>query len=84
MLTTHQFYKRVAFGLTEKDDIKNPLEDSIKQLSNTNLVSWNHAIPTMLDGINKFREILIIWTVDYLNKIMLIRRIISKAFMVLS
>jgi uncharacterized protein (DUF1800 family) len=51
MLTLHQFYRRVAFGLTEKDDIKNPLEDSIKQLSNTNSVSWNHAIPTMLDGI---------------------------------
>jgi uncharacterized protein (DUF1800 family) len=51
MLSTHQFYRRVAFGLTEKDNIKNPLENSVKQLSNTNSVSWNHEIPTMLDGI---------------------------------
>ena len=34
MLTPHQFYRRVAFGITEKNNIKNPLEDSVKQLIN--------------------------------------------------
>jgi len=51
VLTPHQFYRRVAFGLTEKDDIKNPLGDSVKQLSNTNSVSWKHINPTNLDAI---------------------------------
>ncbi len=51
MLTKHQFFRRVAFGITEKDNIKNPLEDAVKQLTNTNSVAWKHTNPTNLDAI---------------------------------
>ena len=51
MLTPHQYYRRVAFGITKENDLQNPLEDSIKQLTNTDSVSWNHTNPTNLDAI---------------------------------
>ena len=51
MLTAHQYYRGVAFGITKENDLQNPLEDSIKQLTNTNSVSWNHTNPTNLVAI---------------------------------
>ena len=51
MLTSHQYYRRVAFGITKENHLQNPLEDSIKQLTNTNSVSWNHTNPTNMDAI---------------------------------
>ena len=51
MLSPHQFYRRVAFGINDDESKSNPLASAVSQLSNLKTVKWSHFHPTPIDAI---------------------------------